>query len=141
MQNRYMTLEPAERATLEIGRHHHPQYQFRARCQGLLWSADGHCVSALASLLHVSQGTVYNWFNRWEQGGLAGLVNAKGQGRPAILQAADAEQVKAAVRTNRQQLKEVTATLRQELNKSFSPLTLKRFLKSVGANGGASATA
>ena len=49
--------------------------------------------------------------------------------------------MKAAVRANRQQLKDVTAALRQELGKDFSALTLKRFLKRVGANGGASATA
>ena len=141
MQKRYIFLDAAERATLEAGRHHHPQHQFRARCQGLLWSADGHSVPALATLLDVGQGTVYGWFNRWERGGLAGLANAKGQGRPAILQSADQEQVKAAVRANRQQLKDVTAVLRQELGKDFSALTLKRFLKKVGANGGASATA
>lgn len=141
MQKRYITLDATERATLEAGRHHHPQHQFRARCQGLLWSADGQSVPALAALLHVSAGTVYTWFNRWKAGGLAGLANAKGQGRPAILQAADRERVEAAVRANRQQLKEVTAALRQELDKDFSPLTLKRFLKSVGANGDASATA
>ena len=75
------------------------------------------------------------------QRGLAGLANAKGQGRPAILQAADREQVEAAVRVNRQQIKEVVVALREELAKSFSPLTLKRFLNRVGANGGASATA
>ena len=143
MQRRYIALHAAERATLEAGRHHHPQHQFRARCQGLLWSADGHSVPVLATLLDVGQGTVYGWFwfNRWERGGLAGLANAKGQGRPAILQPADQEQVKAAVRANRQQLKDVTAVLRQELGKDFSALTRKRFLKKVGANGGASATA
>ena len=140
MQKRYIVLEAAERATLEAGRHHHPQHQFRARCQGLLWSGDGHSVPALAALLDVSQGTVYSWFTRWERGGLAGLANAKGQGRPAILQPADQQRVEAAVRANRQQLKDVTAVLRQELRKEFSALTLKRFLKSVGANGGASAT-
>ena len=75
-----MTLETAERVTLAAGRHQHPQHQFRARCQGLLWNADGHSVSALASLLHVSEGTVYNWFNRWEKSGLVGLANAKGAG-------------------------------------------------------------
>ena len=141
MQRRYIALDAAERTTLEAGRHHHPQHQFRARCQGLLWSADGHSVPALAALLDVGQGTVYGWFNRWERGGLAGLANAKGQGRPAILQPADQERVEIAVRANRQQLKDVTAVLRQELRKDFSALTLKRFLKRVGANGGASATA
>jgi len=78
MQKRYITLDASERTTLEAGRHHHPQHQFRARCQGLLWSADGHSVPALAALLNVGQGTVYGWFNRWERGGLAGLANAKG---------------------------------------------------------------
>ena len=141
MQKRYVTLNEAERATLECGRHHHPQHQFRARCQALLWSADGQPVSQLAALSAVGEGTVYNWFNRWERAGLAGLANAKGQGRRAILQAADQAQVAAAVRANRQQLKDVTAKLNQELARSFSPLTLKRFLKSVGPNGGASATA
>jgi transposase len=141
MQRRYISLDAAERTTLEAGRHHHPQHQFRARCQGLLWSADGHSVPALAALLDVSQGTVYGWFNRWERGGLAGLANAKGQGRHAILQAPDRAQVEAAVRANRQQLKDVTAKLNQELARSFCPLTLKRFLKRVGATGGASATA
>ncbi len=140
MQKRYMSLSAPERATLEAGRQHHPQHQFRARCQGLLWSADGQPVPTLAVLLGVSQTTVYSWFNRWERSGLAGLANAKGQGRPAILQAADREQVAAAVRENRQQLKDVTAALGRELAKSFSPLTLKRFLKSVGPNGGAFAT-
>ncbi len=141
MQKRYIKLESAERTTLAAGRHHHPKHQFRARCQALLWSDEGHSVAALAALLHVSSGTIYTWFDRWEQGGLAGLANGKGQGRPAILQAADQPQVEAAVRANRQQLKDVTATLRQELAKEFSALTLKRFLKSVGANGGVSATA
>ena len=73
--------------------------------------------------------------------GLAGLANAPGQGRPAILGTDDADRVKAAVKANRQQLKDVTASLHQELNKDFSPRTLKRFLKSMGPNGGASATA
>ena len=141
MQKCCIFLDAAEWATLEAGRHHHPQHQFRVRCQGLLWSADGHSVPALAALLDVGQGTVYGWCNRWERGGLAGLANAEGQGRPAILQPADQERVAAAVRANRQQLKDVTAVLRQELRKDFSTLTLKRFLKSVGANDGASATA
>lgn len=141
MQKRFVTLDAAERATLEAGRHYHPQHQFRARCQGLLWSADGHDVAALTALLGVSRFTIYAWFTRWETMGLGGLANAKGQGRPPILTEADQNRVQAAVRVNRQQLKEVTANLRQELAKDFSPLTLKRFLKSLVASGDASATA
>ena len=116
-----MSLSTPDRSTLEAGRHHHPQHQFRGRCQGLLWSADGQDVPALAVLLDVSQTTGYSWFNRWERGGLAGLVNAQGPGRRAIRQAADGKQVKAAVRANCQQLQDLTAALRQELAKAFSP--------------------
>ena len=75
----------------------------------------------------MSWATVFAWFERWETGGLAGLANAPGQGRPPVLTAADEQPVRQAVEQNRQQLKEVTATLRRELNKAFSPKTLKRF--------------
>ena len=92
------------------------------------------------AVLQVSRPTVYTWFNRWESGGLAGLANAAGQGRRPILGAADAAPVVVAVRANRQQLKEVTATLRHVLNKDFSSRTLRRFLTSVAGVGGASAT-
>ena len=140
MQKRFITLTANERSTLSAGRQHHRQYQFRDRCQGLLLSADGQDVAAIMAVLNVSRPTVYTWFNRWERGGLAGLANAAGQGRHPILGAADAAPVAAAVRTNRQQLKEVAVTLRQELAKDFSARTLRRFLKSVAGAGGASAT-
>ncbi|WP_188563948.1 helix-turn-helix domain-containing protein [Hymenobacter frigidus] len=103
-------------------------------------SADGQDVAAIMAVLNVSRPTVYTWFNRWERGGLAGLANAAGQGRRPILGAADEAPVVAAVRANRQQLKEVAVTLRQELAKDFSARTLRRFLKSVAGAGGASAT-
>ena len=131
-----MSLTCDERATLSCACHHHPQYQFRARCQCLLFSADSYDVVALEQALGVSSRTVYTWFNRWESGGLAGLANADGRfWRPLALPL-----VVHAVRTNQQQLKEVTATLRKVLDKYFSPRTLRRFLKNVAGVGGASAT-
>ena len=80
MQKRFVTLDAAERTTLQAGRHHHPKHQFRARCQCLLLSADGQGVAALMAVLGVSRTTVFAWFERWETGGLAGLANAPGQG-------------------------------------------------------------
>ena len=141
MRKRFVTLDSDERTTLEAGRHHHPQHQFRSRCQGLLLSADGLNVAALQQVLGVSRVTVYAWFDRWETAGLAGLANAAGQGRRPVLGAADEAPVRAAVEANRQQLKDVTATLRQELGKSFSPTTLRRFLKSLVGASAASSTA
>lgn len=140
MQKRFITLTADERSTLSAGRQYHGQYQFRDRCHGLLLSADGQDVATIMAVLHVSRPTVYTWFNRWEAGGLAGLANAAGQGRRPILAAADEAPIAAAVRANRQQLKEVTATLRQELAKDFSARTLRRFLKSVVGRGDGSAT-
>ena len=135
IQRRFITLDLAERTTLQAGRHHHPKHQFRARCQCLLLSADGQGVAALMAVLGVSRTTVFAWFERWETGGLAGLANAPGQGRPPVLTAADEQPVRQGVEQNRQHLKEVTATLRRELNKEFSPKTLKRFLKSLAGRG------
>ena len=132
---RFVTLDAAERTTLQAGRHHHPKHPFRARCQCLLRSADGQGVAALLAVLGGSRTTVFAWFARWETGGLAGLANAPGQGRPPVLTAADEEPVRQAVERNRQQRKEVTATWRQELNKEFLPKTLKRFLKSLAGRG------
>ena len=51
MQKRFVTLDAAERATLQAGRHHHPKHPFRARCQCLLLSADGQDVPALMAVL------------------------------------------------------------------------------------------
>ena len=76
MQKRFVSLTCDERATLSGARHHHAQYQFRARGQCLLLSADGHDVAALEQAPGISSRTVYTWFNRWESGGLAGLANA-----------------------------------------------------------------
>jgi len=140
MQKRRVTLSVPEVETLEQGHQHHRSYQFRNRCQCLLLSAQGHEVAALGALFSVSRFTIYSWFERWETAGLAGLPNAKGQGRPCVLQAQDAAQVRIRVGENRQQLKEVTTPLKHDLQKDFSPLTLKRFLKSLGGSGGVSAT-
>ena len=91
-------------------------------------------------VLDVRRATVCAWFTRWETGGLAGLANAAGQGRPPVPTAADEPQVLAAVRANRQQDNEVTAPLRPELNNDCSPRPWKRFLKSVVGAGAGSAT-
>jgi transposase len=90
-------------------------------------------------MLVVSQFTIAGRppvrFNRWDNQGLRGLYNANGQGRKSILTDADIEQVKQRVRENRQQLKEVRTQLKEDLSKKFSDKSLKRFLKSLVANG------
>ena len=91
------------------------------------------------AMLQVSRPTVYVWFNLWESVGLAGLTNTAGQDRRPIRTAADQAPIVAAVRANRQQIRDVTATLRQELAKDYSVRMLRRFLKSVVGRGDGSA--
>jgi transposase len=73
--------------------------------------------------------TVNNWLVRYQSEGIKGLQTRAGRGGKAILQAADLEQVKAAVKQSRQRLSVARAELKESLGKEFSQSSLKRFLK------------
>jgi transposase len=137
MQKKYINLSQEEIKTLQEGRKNHSSYQFRDRCHCLLLSHEGKAVKELADILGVSPITIYNWFNRWEQKGIVGLMNEKGQGRKAILVASDQEKVKAKVQAHAQQLKVARVELKKELSKEFSDKTLKRYLKKLVQGGNA----
>ena len=98
-------------------------------------SVDGQGVAVLMAVLGVSRTTVFAWFERGETGGLAGLANVPGQGPTPVLTAANEQPVRQAVEQNRQKIKALVTTLCQELNKKFSPKTLKRFFKSLAGRG------
>jgi hypothetical protein len=57
------------------------------------------------------------------------LRTRPGRGRKAILQAADLEQVKRAVKQSRQKISVARAELAMSLGKEFSHSSLKRYLK------------
>lgn len=135
MQKKYIKLTREEITTLQEGRKNHHSYQFRDRCQCLLLSNEGKQVKEIAQILQVSTISIYSWFLRWEQKGIVGLLNQKGQGRKAILVAGDGEKIKEKVQAHAQQLKVARAELKADLNKSFSDKTLKRFLKKLVSNG------
>jgi transposase len=73
--------------------------------------------------------TVNNWLNRYEKEGIEGLRTRPGRGRKAILQAADLEQVKRAVKQSRQKISVARIELEASLGKEFSHSSLKRYLK------------
>jgi transposase len=100
----------------------------------LVLSSQGYQVKELAEIFRVSEICIYNWFKRWEKGGLVGLRDKAGRGRKPILQAEDLSIIKERVQENAQRLKIARQKLKAELGREFSTKTLKRFLKSLIAD-------
>ena len=131
---RFVKLSEAELVTLQEGHKNGSKFQFRNRCQCLVFSHQGKTVSELAEFFGVNPITIYGWFDRWDSGGIAGLMNQPGRGRKPILSLqnpAHIESVKDAVRKNAQSLKAMTAELETALETEMSPDTVKRFLKNL----------
>lgn len=138
MRPRFAQLSPDEVNTLQEGHKHGLQFQFRSRCLCLLLSHQQQPVKWLKEHFQVSQLTIYNWLDAWEEKGLRGLYNQPGQGRKPILTPQDKATVTQHVEQHTQQLKLARQSLRTELNRDFSQKTLSRFLKSVAGDGNAS---
>ena len=139
---RFVKLTQAELITLQEGHKNGAKFQFRNRCQCLVFSHQGRTVSELARFFEVSQITIYGWFDRWDKNGLVGLMNKPGRGRKPILSLQNPvhiESVKTAVGRNAQTLKAVVAELESTLNEEMSVDTVKRFLKNLVSVSAASA--
>lgn len=131
---RFVKLSEAEIVTLQEGHKNGSQFQFRNRCQCLVFSHQGRTVTELAQFFEVSQITIYGWFDRFENNGIVGLMNKPGQGRKPILSLQNPqhiESVKTAVGRNAQTLKSVVAELESTLESEMSVDTVKRFLKNL----------
>lgn len=131
---RFVKLSEAELVTLQEGHKNGSQFQFRNRCQCLVFSQQGKTVSELAQFFEVSRITIYSWFDRWQKSGLVGLMNRPGRGRKPILSLqnrAHIESVKAVVKKNAQSIKAMTAELETVLDTEMSVDTVKRFLKNL----------
>jgi transposase len=95
-------------------------------------SADGYKVSAIAGLFKVRSRTIYTWFDRWEEMGIAGLMILPGRGIKSPLDKADDQQVKQirkAIQLNPQNLYQVCEELSQTLGFKVTKNMLKRFIK------------
>lgn len=141
MNPRFVILTADEEHTLRDGHQHGPQFQFRNRCLCILLSHQQQPVKWLKVHFNVSQLTIYNWLDAWDQKGLRGLYNKAGQGRKSILTSADQPAVTQHVQAHAQQLKVARQALRTELNRECSQKTLSRLLKNISGDGSASAGA
>lgn len=139
---RFVKLVEAELVTLQEGHKNSLKFQFRNRCQCLVFSHQGKTVSELARFFEVSKITIYGWFDRWEKSGICGLMDKPGRGRKPILSLQNRvhiESVRTAVRKNAQSLKAMVAELETTLETEMSVDTVKRFLKNLISATGESA--
>ena len=138
----FVKLAEAELITLQEGHKNDSQFQFRNRCLCLILSSQGKTVSELAKFFDVSRITIYAWLAAWENRGICGLINRKGQGRKPILSLQNqqhVEKIKALIAGNPQSVKSVVAEIEPALGLRLHPETLKRFLKNLVSVSAASA--
>lgn len=118
-----------QREELENGYRHGKTHSFRQRCQMVLLKSEKRTSLEVVAILGGCEMTVNNWVNRYESEGIKGLQTKPGRGRKAILQPADLEQVKEAVKRSRQKISVARVELKESLGKEFSQSSLKRYLK------------
>jgi transposase len=99
----------------------------RAHC--LLLRSQGKKNTELRTIFLVSEKTLYNWFNGWDERGLLSLYDRRGRGRKAKLTDEQKIQVKQWVDDSPRQLKPVIEKIKATWNISVSIDTLKRVLK------------
>ena len=117
-------------AELEALMKTHPVHQVRQRAHAILLSAKHYRINQLADIFDVDRDTITNWLNRWDQGGLDGLLNQPRSGRPRTISAADETRVLDQVKQQPRQLKTVIARLQDQFCVGLA--TIKRLLKRHG---------
>lgn len=138
MNLRTIKLTSEQYAVLKQGYEQGKSSVYRKRCHIVLLKQEGRSSKDIGKIVGLHQVSVNNWLNRYELEGITGLQTKPGRGRkPIIDEQNDVEKIKEVVKKERQRLKKAKDILEKDLGKSFSLMTLKRFLKSVSADGSA----
>ncbi len=132
-KTKVIELTKEQRLELENGYKNGKSHSFRQRCQIILLKSEKRTSLEVKDILGGCEMVVNNWLNRYQSEGIKGLETRAGRGRKTILQAVDVEQVKAAVKENRQRISLTKVELEESLGKEFSMSSLKRFLKKTTA--------
>jgi transposase len=110
--------------------------QLSQRCFIILLKSKGLKSVDIAEILGITDQSVNNWVKRYEATGIDGLRTKPGQGRkPILTREEDEKQVRAIIEKERQRLKLVKEEIERSCEKEFSLSTLKRFLKTLSADG------
>lgn len=116
-----------QRTELENGYRNGKSHSFCINCQIILLKSQERMSKEIASFLGTSQQKVNRWLWRYKLEGIKGLRIRQGRGRALILQAADTEAVKDAVKNHRQRISQAKVVLEKSLQKEFSQKRLKGF--------------
>lgn len=128
-----VSITAEQKVALENGVKYGSTPSYRKRCQAILLKGEKRSSLSIAKELGCCEMSVNDWMKRFDEQGLEGLKVAKGRGGKGILQQSDAEAVRRAVQNHAQRLSLAKAELEQELGRTFSQLTLQRFLKKTVA--------
>lgn len=138
MNLRNIELTTEQHKALTEGYENGKSSAYRKRCHLVLLKQEGRSSKDIGKIVGLHQVSVNNWLNRYESQGISGLKTKPGRGRKAILDIEkDAQKIQEEVKKERQRLKKAKDVIEKDLGKSFSMMTLKRFLKSVSAGGNA----
>lgn len=105
-------------------------HQVRQRAQCILLSHEGYSTTILMDVFKVTRLTIYNWFNDWDERGVAGLYDRCGRGRKPTFPPEQKDQIKQWAQEHPKQLKQVLAKIQENWGITVSIKTLQRVLKS-----------
>lgn len=104
--------------------------QKRTRSHALLLLNNGKNKNEVAEIINVTNKTVYNWINDWNERGVDSLSRKKGDGRKPILTTQKHKEIiQNNITTYPHQPKKAYALTLKEIDIAFSYSTFKRFLK------------
>jgi transposase len=122
-------LTDGQRALLEQTMHEDPSFRARSRAHGLLLSAAGTTIKAIAKTYQVHRVTVSTWIKQWEQQGVQSLHDQPRSGRPSKLTLDEQAIAHQYITEEPRSLKGVGERLAHKTEKRLSLSTLKRLAK------------
>ena len=107
----------------------------RNRALAIRLSFEKFEVKQIAWICNVTIGTVYTWFNKWENEEFDSLLLSPGQGRKTLIEPSEYDEVFKIVDKNPKQLKNALAEIEDKLGKTVSIYTLKRIIRKKKLGG------
>jgi transposase len=122
-------LTPEQRQLLATTMKDAPSFRARSRAHGLLLSAAGTPIKAIAKIYQVHRVTVSAWIKHWEQHGAQSLHDKPRSGRPSTLRPEERDIALPYIKEEPPALKRVGKRFADKTDKRLSLSSLKRLAK------------